>query len=64
MISFSQVALHNKRNALNKRINNDYWGFLKGRSTIFYSKLLGIPLTITNHIIDEDIDSGHILNIL
>ena len=67
-IGFHKLPFIIKRNVLSsfkKGLINDHWGalpFLKGRSTIFYSKLLGIPLTITNHIIDEDIDSGHILN--
>ena len=35
--------------------------FLKGRSTLLYSKLLGVEPVITNHLIDKNIDSGKIL---
>ncbi|OIQ27869.1 MAG: hypothetical protein BM564_10730, partial [Bacteroidetes bacterium MedPE-SWsnd-G2] len=43
---------------------NDHWGALplfKGRSTLHYSKLFGAKKVITNHLIEEGIDSGKIL---
>lgn len=43
---------------------NDHWGALplfKGKSTLLYSKLFGANLTITNHLINKEIDSGKIL---
>ena len=48
----------------NKGLINDHWGelpFLKGRSTLLYSKLFGKEPIITNHLIDKDIDSGKII---
>ncbi|WP_460217920.1 hypothetical protein [Psychroserpens sp. MEBiC05023] len=47
-----------------KGLINDHWGALplfKGRSTLLYSKLFGANLTITNHLISKEIDSGKIL---
>ena len=35
---------------------------IKGRSTLLYSKLLGVPPVITTHLINERIDSGEIIN--
>ena len=48
-----------------KGLINDHWGalpFIKGRSTLLYSKLLGIPQIITTHLINKHIDSGKIIN--
>lgn len=47
-----------------KGLINDHWGelpFLKGRSTLLYSKLFGLKPVITNHLIVKEIDSGKIL---
>jgi folate-dependent phosphoribosylglycinamide formyltransferase PurN len=45
---------------------NDHWGilpFIRGRSTIEYSILFGIPVVATTHLVDEGIDTGNIINI-
>ena len=60
----SFILSDNIISCFNKGIINDHWGklpFLKGRSTLLYSKLLGIDPVITNHLIDKDIDSGKII---
>ena len=43
---------------------NDHWGALplfKGRSTLHYSRLFGANQVITNHLINNEIDSGKVL---
>tara|TARA_B100001093_G_scaffold490155_1_gene528954 strand:+ start:2657 stop:3604 length:948 start_codon:yes stop_codon:yes gene_type:complete len=60
----SFIIRDNIISCFNKGLINDHWGllpFLKGRSTLLYSKLLGVDPVITNHLIDQNIDSGRIL---
>jgi len=60
----SFIIRENVISSFNKGLINDHWGelpFLKGRSTLLYSKLFGIEPIITNHLIDKDIDSGKII---
>ena len=43
---------------------NDHWGilpYIRGRSTIEYSLLLGMPVIATTHLIEEGVDSGNII---
>jgi folate-dependent phosphoribosylglycinamide formyltransferase PurN len=47
-------------------IINDHWAalpYIRGRSSIEYSLLYGIPVAATTHIVEEDVDSGGIINI-
>lgn len=49
-----------------KGIINDHWGllpYIRGRNTIDYSVLMGIPLCATTHFIEETIDTGKIISI-
>lgn len=60
----SFIIRDNIISSFNKGLINDHWGmlpFLKGRSTLLYSKFFGIEPVITNHLIDKDIDSGKII---
>ena len=60
----SFILRNNIISCFNKGLINDHWGelpFLKGRSTLLYSKLFGVDPIITNHLIDKDIDSGKII---
>lgn len=60
----SFIINDNITSSFNKGLINDHWGllpFLKGRSTLLYSKLFGVEPFITNHLIDKEIDSGKII---
>ena len=60
----SFIIRDNVISSFNKGLINDHWGvlpFLKGRSTLLYSKFFGIEPVITNHLIDKVIDSGKII---
>ena len=67
-IGFHKLSFIIKENIISnfkKGLINDHWGalpFIKGRSTLQYSKLLGVPQIITTHLIDKKIDSGKIIN--
>lgn len=44
---------------------NDHWGalpYLRGRSTLAYSLLLGMPIVATTHLVEKGIDTGKIIN--
>jgi len=66
-LGFHKLNFIIKENVLGcfkKGLINDHWGklpFLKGRSTLLYTKLFGIEPAITNHLIDKNIDSGKII---
>ena len=66
-VGFHKLSFIIRKNVIssfNKGLINDHWGklpFLKGRSTLMYSKLFGIEPIITNHLIDKYIDSGKII---
>ena len=66
-IGFHKLSFIIKDNIIscfNKGLINDHWGalpFVKGRSTLLFSKLLNFPLTVTTHLIDKVIDSGKII---
>ena len=60
----SFIIRDNILDCFNRGLINDHWGelpFLKGKSTLLYSKLFGIDPVITNHLIDKGIDSGEII---
>jgi hypothetical protein len=60
----SFIIRDNIISSFNKGLINDHWGilpFLKGRSSLLYSKFFGIEPIITNHLIDKGIDSGKII---
>lgn len=43
---------------------NDHWGplpFIRGKSTIAYTLLLGFPMVVTTHLIEQGIDTGKII---
>jgi len=67
-IGFHKLSFIIKENIISsfkKGLINDHWGalpFVKGRSTLLYSKLLGVPQIITTHLIEKNIDSGEIIN--
>lgn len=67
-IGFHKLSFIIKENIISsfkKGLINDHWGalpFVKGRSTLLYSKLLGVPQIITTHLIEKNIDSGKIIN--
>ena len=67
-IGFHKLSFIIKDNIIScfrKGLINDHWGalpFVKGRSTLLYSKLLGVPPIITTHLINRRIDSGKIIN--
>jgi folate-dependent phosphoribosylglycinamide formyltransferase PurN len=45
-------------------IINDHWGalpYVRGRSTIEWSLMHGIPLVATTHLVDEGIDTGRLI---
>lgn len=47
-------------------IINDHWAilpYIRGRSTIEYSLLFGIPVIATTHIVQKGVDSGDIINL-
>jgi folate-dependent phosphoribosylglycinamide formyltransferase PurN len=51
-------------NQFKQGLINDHWGSLplfKGRSTLEYSKLFGASITLTNHLVKREIDSGSII---
>lgn len=66
-VGFHKLSFIIKENLISsfrKGLINDHWGYLpylKGRSSLLYSKLLGIKPLITNHIVDREIDSGKII---
>ena len=67
-IGFHKLSFIIKENIIScfsKGLINDHWGalpFIKGRSSLLYSKLLGISPVITTHLISKCIDSGKIIN--
>ena len=66
-IGFHKLNFIIKENIFNSfRIGllNDHWGYLpllRGKSTIAYSLLLGVPVISTIHFINQGIDSGSIV---
>ncbi len=68
-IGFHKLGFIIKNNVIagfKQGLINDHWGllpFVRGRSTIEYSILLGIPLFTTSHYIKEGVDLGDIIAI-
>jgi len=68
-IGFHKLGFIIKKNiidALKVGLINDHWAilpFIRGRSTIEYSVLLGVPLVATAHLVEEGVDSGDIISI-
>lgn len=66
-IGFHKLNFIIKKNifgVFSKGLINDHWGmlpFLRGKSTIAYSVLLGLPIGATMHLIEEGIDTGKII---
>jgi len=66
-IGFHKLGFIIKKNIIepfNIGIINDHWAilpYIRGRSTIEYSLLFGIPVVATAHIVDEGVDSGDII---
>mgnify|MGYP001555743097 CR=1 FL=1 len=67
-IGYHKLGFIIKKNIINPfsiGIINDHWGvlpYIRGRSTIEYSVLLGVPLVATTHVVCEGVDSGDIIN--
>jgi folate-dependent phosphoribosylglycinamide formyltransferase PurN len=52
-------------NAFKTGLINDHWGvlpFIRGKSTLAYSLLLGFPIIVTTHLVEKGIDTGKIIN--
>jgi folate-dependent phosphoribosylglycinamide formyltransferase PurN len=68
-IGFHKFAFIIRRNiidALRIGLINDHLAilpYIRGRSTIEYSLLLNIPICATDHLVDENVDSGDIVSI-
>jgi hypothetical protein len=67
-IGFHKLGFILKKNIIepfNLGIINDHWGilpYIRGRSTIEYSLLFGIPVVATSHIVEEGVDAGDIIS--
>lgn len=51
-------------NAFKKGLINDHWGllpFIRGKSTLAYSLLLGFPIAVTTHLVEKGIDTGKLI---
>ena len=51
-------------NAFKTGLINDHWGllpFIRGKSTLAYSLLLGFPIIVTTHLVEKGIDSGKLI---
>lgn len=51
-------------NAYKDGLINDHWAvlpFVRGRSTVEYSVLMGLPVAVTSHLVEEQVDSGAII---
>ena len=62
--SLSDTIKENIIETLRTGLINDHWAilpFIRGRSTIEYSLLLGIPVVASTHIVEEEVDSGDII---
>lgn len=68
-IGFHKLGFILKKNLLDCfkiGLLNDHWAilpFVRGRSTIEYSIILGFPMCVTTHFVDEGIDTGSIVKI-
>lgn len=68
-IGFHKLGFIIKKNiidALKIGLINDHWAvlpYIRGRSTIEYSLLFGIPVAATTHFVDYGVDSGDIIKI-
>lgn len=66
-IGFHKLGFIIKKNIIEPfrfGIINDHWGilpYIRGRSTIEYTLLFGIPLVATTHLVEEGVDSGGIV---
>lgn len=66
-VAFHQIGVIIRRplmDAFDKGILNDHLGvlpFIRGRSSVAYSLLLGLPVGSTVHFVDEGIDTGPIV---
>ncbi|WDN87834.1 hypothetical protein BuS5_00802 [Desulfosarcina sp. BuS5] len=67
-IGFHKLGFIIKKNIIEQfkiGIINDHWAilpYIRGRSTIEYSLLFGIPVVATAHIVEEGVDSGDIVS--
>lgn len=53
-------------NAFKIGLVNDHWGplpFIRGKSTLVYSILLGFPVIVTTHLVEKGIDTGKIVKL-
>ena len=58
------IIKHNIFKAFRLGLINDHWGplpFIRGKSTIAYTILLGFPMIVTTHLIEQGIDTGKII---
>ncbi|WP_031484731.1 hypothetical protein [Maridesulfovibrio frigidus] len=68
-IGFHKLGFIIKNNVIGSLKNgliNDHWAllpFVRGRSTIEYSLLLGFPVAATTHLVEESVDSGGVVSV-
>lgn len=66
-IGYHRLGFIIKRNIINAYkdgLINDHWAvlpFVRGRSTVEYSVLMGLPVAVTSHLVEEEVDSGAII---
>ncbi len=63
---FGFIIKNNVISSLKNGLINDHWAllpFVRGRSTIEYSLLLGFPVAATTHLVEESVDSGGLVGV-